>query len=189
MRVVSGLARGHKLKTIDGEAVRPTIDRVKEAVFSSVSDMVYGCNFLDLFSGSGAIGIEALSRQAKSVYFVDNDSHHVQVINENIEHVKKAVLSGGADVSYSVMNTDAFSALDRLSEKGVIFDIIFLDPPFCSNLIAPSIKRIYENNMLSKGGVIIAETGQDEDLNNFKYVNILKMRNYGKISVIYIDFI
>ena len=123
MRVIAGAAKGHNLQTIEGLATRPTTDRIKETLFNIIAFDLPEASFLDLFSGSGAIGIEALSRGAAEAVFVENAAECQKVIQANLVHTK---LQGRA----RLLQTDVLSALDRLAAEGKKFDIIFMDPPY-----------------------------------------------------------
>ena len=123
MRVIAGKARRIPLKTMDGLNTRPTTDRIKETLFNIIQDDIYGCRFLDLFSGSGGIGIEALSRGAKEAFFVERHKTAAACIRENLEktHLEKQAV---------LLCADVFEALRRLSAKEAAMDIIFMDPPY-----------------------------------------------------------
>lgn len=153
MRVIAGKVRGLTLKTIDGDSTRPTRDMVREALFSILCNNISGAYFLDLFAGSGAIGIEALSRGAFFSMFVDLNPKCVRVIKENLEKAKFT------DVS-EVYNTDYKKAILKLSEN--MFDIIYIDPPYNKEMGLDSMSRLSERNVLKDGGVIILETDTNE---------------------------
>ena len=123
MRVIAGSAKRLLLKTIEGKDTRPTTDRIKETLFNMMQNDVYGCTFLDLFSGSGAIGIEALSRGAEMAVMVEHNPRAAQCIRENLKitHLEDKA---------TVMNCDVITALKRLEERQLVFDIIFMDPPY-----------------------------------------------------------
>ena len=132
MRVITGTARGRVLRTLEGEDVRPTTDRVKEAVFSIIQFEIEGRRVLDLFAGSGQLGIEALSRGAASATFVDMSKDSLSAVKYNLEHTK---LGDNA----KVVQTDALSFLKLTKDK---FDIVFLDPPYASSLVTDSMKLL-----------------------------------------------
>ena len=120
MRVISGSARSLRLKTIEGNGTRPTTDRIKETLFNMINDRMYDCRFLDLFSGSGAIGIEALSRGAREAVFVENNKKAVSCIKENLKFTKLIDRA-------QIIERNAESAVAGLSGR---FDVIFMDPPY-----------------------------------------------------------
>lgn len=148
MRVIAGTARSIPLKTPKGDKTRPTIDKHKETLFNCLSDRLYDCVFVDLFSGSGGIGIEALSRGAKKAYFVENDKEALGCIRDNLAKTRLGERA-------AVLNRDVKSAVaSGLVEKA---DIIFLDPPFAMHAEAEIIPLIMEKNLLKEDGIIVAE--------------------------------
>lgn len=170
MRVVAGKARGHKLFSPEGLHTRPTADRIKESLFNILMNYIVDSSFLDLYSGSGAIGIEALSRGAKSAVFVDNDAHSIDVINKNLQKTK---LIENSDV----MKTNVSSAIRRLSEKGYKFDIVFMDPPYYTEEAQNSIAEICENNVLKDDGIIVVEIAHDQHLHIEKSLGLEVFKN------------
>lgn len=154
MRVITGKARGVQLKTPDGLATRPTTDRVKEALFSIIQFEIPGAAVLDLFGGTGQLGIEALSRGAKSAVFVDAGEPACRLIRENL---KRTRLEGEA----KVIRSDYLDYLKRCKEK---FQIIFLDPPYAEVFLENALNCITEIDILQTGGIIVAERPLGKDL-------------------------
>ena len=154
MRVITGKARGVTLKTPDGMQTRPTADRVKEALFSIIQFEIQGANVLDLFGGTGQLGIEALSRGAKRAVFVDFQANACRLIRDNL---KRTRLDGDAQV----VQSDYLAYLERCKEK---FQIIFLDPPYAEVFLETALKRITEIDILQSGGIIIAERPLGKEL-------------------------
>ena len=154
MRVISGKARGVTLMTPKGEHTRPTADRVKEALFSIIQFDLPGANVLDLFGGTGQLGIEALSRGAKHAVFVDAWEDACRLIKDNL---KRAKLETDADV----VRCDYLQYLNRCKDK---FDIIILDPPYAEVFLENALKVITEIDILHSGGIIIAERPLGKDL-------------------------
>lgn len=147
MRVISGKARGVQLKTPDGMTTRPTADRVKEALFSIIQFDIPTARVLDLFGGTGQLGIEALSRGAKSAVFVDAGEPACRLIRENLRKTK-------LEADATVIRSDYLAYLKRCKEK---FDIIFLDPPYAEVFLENALNCIAEIDILQTGGIIIAE--------------------------------
>lgn len=182
MRVISGEARGKKLISLKGANTRPTLDRVKEALFNIIQFQVKNATILDLFSGSGAISIEALSRGAKSAVLCDNSQEAIKIIEKNLENTKqknKAV----------ILKNDYMEALKKLGIDEKKFDIIFLDPPYESDFIIKSIQKILDLNLLEEQGIIIAETDSNFDkkqLKDNKMIKIYDERKYGIVNLIFI---
>lgn len=172
MRVITGTARGRRLETLEGEDVRPTTDRVKEAVFSIIQFETEGRRFLDLFAGSGQMGIEALSRGAKAAVFVDSAKKSVETVRRNLK-------ATGLEHNAKVLQMDY---LTFLSANGERFDIAFLDPPYRTGVLQNALERVAE--MMSDTGVIIAENPMDEPLSE-EYANFVLDRQYryGKIKI------
>ena len=154
MRVITGKARGVTLKTPDGMQTRPTSDRVKEALFSIINFDIPGARVLDLFGGTGQLGIEALSRGAKSAVFVDAGEPACRLIRENL---KRTMLEADG----KVVRNDYLSYLNHCREQ---FDIIFLDPPYAEVFLENSLKRIAEIDILQSNGIIVAERPLGKDL-------------------------
>lgn len=152
MRVITGIAKGRHLQTLDSDYIRPTSDKVKEAIFDSIQFDIEGRTCLDLFAGTGALGIEALSRGAEKVVFVDISKDSVGVVNKNLQHC-------GLDENAVVKLGDGVSFLKTTDEK---FDIAFLDPPYNKGIVSSCLP--YVPNIMNEGGIIVCETSADEDL-------------------------
>ena len=150
LRVIAGSARRIPLKTLEGMETRPTQDRIKETLFNILQADIPGCRFCDLFSGSGAIGIEALSRGAECCVFVEKNPRAVSCIRENLE---KTRLSESA----VVMNCDVVTALCRLKGKEKPFDFIFMDPPYEKELEKAALAEIKKNGLADENTVVIVE--------------------------------
>ena len=173
MRVIAGRARSLKLVTVDSMDTRPTTDRIKETLFNVLSPDIPGCSFLDLFSGSGAIGIEALSRGAKRAVFVENGRKALECITKNLDFTK---LRDGAQV----LSTDAVSAENTLERQKDVFDIIFMDPPYGRSLERDVLMRLSGSDIVSDDTIIVVESDLDTE---FDYLNdigfeIYKIKKY-----------
>ncbi len=162
MRVISGKSRGIRLEDIKGKEIRPTIDRYKEDVFNIINQDIVGSVFLDLFSGTGSIGLEALSRGASQCYFVDKNRNAIEVIKNNIKRTK--LIENNIVLKY-----DYKEALNSLCN--VKFDYIYLDPPFNKDLEKNVILRIKELDLLSKNGTVICECSKDTDFSFLKEID------------------
>lgn len=181
MRVISGKSRGSKLFSLEGENTRPTLDRVKESLFNIIKDKIPDNIVLDLFSGSGALGIEALSRGANKVVFSDNSLDAINII---IKNLKKTKLEENAEV----INEDFKRVLYKLKDKK--FDLIFLDPPYKTEYAIEALKIIVEENILKVDGIIVLETDRKEEIlekiEKIK-INILDIRKYGRVILIFLS--
>lgn len=181
MRVISGSARGLKLKAPEGLNTRPTADRIKESLFNIISSYLYDATFLDLFSGSGAIGIEALSRGAKEAFFVDFDKESINVIKDNIERAKMQEKA-------TIYNMSVLDALDKIALEGKVFDIIFLDPPYDKGLLIPALEKIQEKKLLKQDGFIICEQHiQEEDI-SLKDFKIYRIKEYKITKMVFLEY-
>ena len=177
MKVLSGIYKGRNILGFDINGTRPTMDRVKESLFAMIQDYIKDKVVLDLFSGSGNLGIEAVSEGAKYAYLVDYNKKAYDTIKKNINTL-------GIN-NASVINKDYQKALNHFYENNIKFDVIFLDPPYKTNYIEESIKKISLYNLLNQGGIIICENDNlDRITYNEDYTEI-KQRKYGdKIVVI-----
>ncbi len=178
MRIISGKARGTKLYTLKGETTRPTLDRVKESLFNIIQEKIVGSSFLDVFSGSGAIGLEAASRGAKEVILCEKDKNAIMVIKKNIEKTHLEVTL--YETSYEKM-------LKKLNEK---LDIIYIDPPYKTNLVYETVNNLINLNLLNSDSLIIVETDEEkrveQALRNLN-VNIIDKRKYGRVYLIFLN--
>lgn len=172
MRVISGSARGLKLNTPTNNDIRPTTDRVKESMFNIISPQVYDSTVLDLFSGSGALGIECISRGAREVYFCDKSKESVQVLKSNLKKTKFNEKS-------HIMNEDYKSVIKKLASRGVKFDLIFVDPPYYRGLFEDVLKSIDESGVLDKDGIIVVEHDADIKMKDVGDLCVYKERKYG----------
>lgn len=172
MRVITGKARGVQLKTPDGMQTRPTTDRVKEALFSIIHFDIPGARVLDLFGGTGQLGIEALSRGAKSAVFVDAGEAACKLIRENLKRTR-------FEQEGKVVRSDYLEYLKRTREQ---FDIILLDPPYAEVFLENALKQITEIDILQSGGIIIAERPLGKEL-PWEFEGFERSRDYkyGKI--------
>ncbi len=180
MRIISGTARGTKLYTLEGQATRPTLDRVKESLFNIIQNEIIDSNFLDVFSGSGAIGLEAASRGAKKVILCDKSKDAINIISRNIEktHLKEKVELYNLDYETLLKN--------KVKEK---MDIIYIDPPYNSDFAIKSVEYIINQKIADENSIIIIETDNEEKvLNELKKIDIeiIDKRRYGRATLIFI---
>lgn len=150
MRVIAGTAKRLQLKTVKGDNTRPTTDRIKETLFNMLQNDIEGCGFLDLFSGSGAIGIEALSRGAKEAVFVENNKEAINCIKENLIFTK--LVNSGIVMSYDVM-----TAISMLEGRNAKFDIVFMDPPYNKEIEKEVLDRLKQSEIIDSDTMIIVE--------------------------------
>ena len=172
MRVIAGKFKGKKLLPPKSEFIRPTGDKVKQAIFTKLQFFVEGKRVLDLFSGSGALGIEALSRGAREVIFVDHSREGVNLTKTNLKNVGKL-----CEVIFSLFD----KALEKFKGK---FDLILLDPPYKSGYYEQCLETIYKRQLLSDDGVIVCERDRTLPF-NVDYFEMFDSKNYGTVSVDY----
>lgn len=164
MRIISGKYKGKKLKGFNIEGTRPTMDRVKESLFGMIQTYIPGSIVLDLFAGSGALGLEAISNGAKKCYLIDNNQMAIQTIKDNSQNI---------DENLKIINIDYKKFLKTTDET---FDIIFLDPPYKENQLDKSLRIIEERKLLNNGGIVICEYEIGEPKTNLK---LIKEKSYG----------
>lgn len=178
MRIISGKARGTKLATLEGTNTRPTLDRVKESLFSIIQNQIPESTFLDLFSGSGAIGLEAISRGARKAILCDNSKKAIEIIKKNIEktHLKKQTEIYNKEYDFVLNN--------EIKEK---LDIIYIDPPYKTELAYKAIKLLIKNNLLKEETIIIVETDEEQIINKINELDIdmIDKRKYGRANLIF----
>ena len=168
MRIISGTLKGRKILGYDIEGTRPTMDRVKESLFSIIQNKIRGSIVLDLFAGSGSLGIEALSNGASKCFFIDNNIELINIIKNNTKNITEDI---------QVLKMDYKTALEMFKNSNIKFDIIFLDPPYKLNLINDCLNKILEYNLLNKDGIIICEY-ENEIVGNDS-LKVIKDKKYG----------
>lgn len=171
MRVITGTARGRRLKTLEGESVRPTTDKVKESIFNIIQFDIEGAKVLDMFAGCGQFGIEALSRGAEFAVFTDISRQSISVVEENLEHTNLRAMA-------KTVVTDSLAYLDRTSER---YDIALLDPPYRAGIMADAVERVRLH--INDGGIIVCETSADEVLPEEIEGFSSRRYKYGKIAL------
>ena len=181
-RIISGKARGTKLYTLDGTATRPTLDRVKESLFNIIQNDIEDSTVLDLFSGSGAIGLEFLSRGAKRAVLCDSSKDAIKIIKQNVQktHFEEKV---------EVYNMEFTKLVERLQNQK--FDIIYIDPPYATDFIKISLEKIIEYELVNENTKIIVETDDETRiLNQIEKmdVEITDKRKYGRATIIFLKY-
>jgi len=174
MRVITGTARGRRLKELEGMETRPTTDRVKEGIFNIIQFDVEGRRVLDLFAGTGQLGIEALSRGAAAATFVEQRRDAVALVRDNLK-------TTGLSDKGRVVNGDALAFLGSCGEK---YDLVFIDPPYAANLWESALEAISRFDILSNHGIIICESPLERELPEMESPYFLhRTYRYGKIKV------
>jgi RNA methyltransferase, RsmD family len=179
MRVIAGKYKHRILKGPKHEGLRPTADRIKEALFNIIGAKINDADFLDLFAGSGAIGIEALSRDAKSVVFADNNPSSIKLLKDNIRFLDSSD-------QIRVLQFPVARTIAILAKEGLSFDLIFLDPPFQAGLLPKTVDSIIGYQLLKNDGVLIVEHPRTLTF-NFPALHVLLARDYGGVSLTFLQ--
>ena len=167
MRIIAGKARGRKLIPPATMETRPTLDRVKEAMFSTIQNYLLDATVIDVFAGTGSLGLEAASRGAKEVYLVDKSA-----------------------VTFPLLNMDSYEVLRKLASKGKVMDVIFIDPPYCKEMIPEAIKIVEENKMLNEDGIIVTKIDSIEEIyEGYGDIKLFRSKKYGNTTVCYYKYI
>lgn len=179
MRIIGGRARGTKLYTLEGVTTRPTLDRVKESIFNIIQSEIEGSIFLDLFAGSGAIGLEAISRGAEKAILCDKEKSAIEIIKKNIEKTH-------SENKVEIYNMDFEKCLEKIQDK---IDIIYIDPPYKTDFIFKALQKIESSKILKRDTKIILETDDEERI--LKQIQELKFevidnRKYGIAHIIFL---
>lgn len=180
LRIITGTAKGKKLKTLEGEATRPTSERIKEAIFSSLQFDIEGRRVLDLFAGSGQMGLEALSRGAESVMFVDSSREAMDIVKDNARTV-------GFERQAKYTVSDWRNFIRKASGRGERYDLVFVDPPYADECCADASMRLAAGGMLPEGAIVVLESGTEKiDVDVLTGFELLKSKDYGKKTALHI---
>ena len=175
MRIITGKARGIKLNTLEGENTRPTSERAKEAVFSMIQFDIEGREVLDLFAGSGQMGLEAVSRGAANATFIDKSKDAARVISQNMEKTKLSA-------SCRLFNSDVQDFI-RVTKGRKKYDVVFIDPPYALRAVAPTLKALLDGEMLKSTSIIVCESEESDIFENDSGLSekfeIIKKAKYG----------
>lgn len=176
MKVISGTLKGRNIEGYNIDGTRPTMDRVKESLFATIQNNIKNSTVLDLFAGSGQLGIEAISNGASICYFIDNNKEAVKTINKNISNLNIK--------SYcKVILSDWKKALNNFSNQNIQFDLIFVDPPYDYDVYEKILEKVSSLNLLNEKGLIILEHSNLKFKDNYNDLTIYKEKNYGNKSV------
>ena len=184
MRIIGGKNRGTKLYTLEGQNTRPTLDRVKESLFNIIQNEIPNSIILDLFAGSGAIGLEAISRGAKKAILCEKSKSAIEIIKKNIQKTHSE--------QYIELYNESFEELleTKIKEK---IDIIYIDPPYQTQYAYIAIKKIIEKQIIHKNSIIIVETDDniriEKEIETIKKVKIVDTRKYGRAHLIFLKLI
>lgn len=173
MRIITGIAKGCKLKAPKGLVTRPTADRVKESLFSIIQNKIYASDVLDIFAGSGNLGLEALSRGANKAFFVDQSTESIHVIKDNAEHTKLIE-------KCNIYKMDVFSALRKFMNMNLQFNLVFCDPPYHKGFSEKVLFLLDDLQILSNEALVIVEHSREDILSeNLIHLKLKKQQKYG----------
>lgn len=177
MRIIAGKARGRKILPPDGMQTRPTLDRVKENIFNIIQNRTVDAVVIDVFAGTGSLGLEAASRGAKTCYLVDKHPTTFQRLNENVNNLKFQEFC-------KCLNMDSYDALREVSRRNITFDLIFIDPPYSKEMIPPAMEIVYNKELLKEDGLIVTKIDSSESIyEGFKNIKLINSRKYGNTTV------
>ena len=178
MKVISGIYKGRNIEGFYVDGTRPTMDRVKESLFSTIQNYIKDSVVLDLFAGSGNLGIEALSEGAKEAYLVDYNKKAINVIKKNIDNIKIS--------NCTVLNMDYKKSLEYFKQNNIKFNIIFLDPPYKTDYIEKALSLINENDLLDNSGIIVCESNSLDKIVYSEDYTKIKEKKYGDKYIVII---
>lgn len=183
LRIISGSLRGKKLHTLPGKKIRPTADRLRESIFNILASRIHKATVLDLFAGTGALGLEAISRGAERAVFIDNDRQALSVIARNIEACN---FSNRAQI----IRWDIKRNLNCLQAFNPPFDLVFIDPPYNQKTIHPALHNLFKSACLRSEACVVLEHSVDEPLeNDLEAFEIVDQRKYGKTLVSFLNYV
>ena len=178
MKVISGIYKGRNIEGFYVDGTRPTMDRVKESLFSTIQNYIKDSIVLDLFAGSGNLGIEALSEGAKEAYLVDYNKKAINVIKKNIDNIKIS--------NCTVLNMDYKKSLEHFKQNNIKFNLIFLDPPYKTDYIEKALSLINENDLLDSSGIIVCESNSLDKIVYSEDYTKIKEKKYGDKYIVII---
>lgn len=177
MRIIGGLAKGRNLLSPVGMGTRPTLDRIKESIFNIIQNYTYGAVVVDVFSGTGSLGLEAVSRGAKECHLIDKGDETFALLKKNVETLK-------FQDKCQCYNIDSYKALELFAQKKMVFDIIFIDPPYLREMIPPAIHLITKGNLLAPKGIIASKIDSSEEIfQGNEEIVLTDYRKYGNTTV------
>ena len=176
MKVISGTLKGRNIQGYNIDGTRPTMDRVKESLFAMIQTNIKDSMVLDLFAGSGHLGIEAISNGAKTCYFIDNNKEVIKVLNQNISNLNIKSNS-------KVLLSDWKKSLNEFSNQDIKFDLIFVDPPYDYNVYEKILDKVSTLNLLTENGLIILEHSNLKLKDTYNNLTLYKEKRYGNKSV------
>ncbi|MBK5240708.1 16S rRNA (guanine(966)-N(2))-methyltransferase RsmD [Clostridium sp.] len=182
MRIIAGSARGRRLLSPIGMGTRPTLDRIKESMFSIIQNKTRGSVVVDMFSGTGSLGLEAISRGAAMCYLIDMGDTTFEMLQKNVDNLK-------FNDKCKCLKGDTYKYMQQFADEKVVFDLIFIDPPYAKDMIPPAIEIIATNGLLSKDGLIVCKIDSSEEIyQGDSIINLSDLRKYGNTTVLIYEY-
>ena len=182
MRIISGSARGRKILSPVGIGTRPTLDRIKESIFNIIQNKVRNAVVVDMFSGTGSLGLEAASRGATQCYLIDMGDTTFDMLQKNVDNLK-------FDDKCTCLKGDTYKYMQQFADEKIVFDLIFIDPPYAKDMIPPAIEIISANRLLRKDGLIICKIDSSEEVyEGNDTINLTDLRKYGNTTVLFYKY-
>ena len=182
MRIIAGNARGRKILSPVGMGTRPTLDRIKESIFNIIQNRTRNAVVVDMFSGTGSLGLEAASRGASMCYLIDMGDTTFEMLQKNVDNLK-------FNEKCKCLKGDTYKYMEQFANEGIVFDIIFIDPPYAKDMIPPAIEIIASNNLLSKDGIIVCKIDSSEEIyKGNSIIHLSDSRKYGNTTVLFYEF-
>lgn len=177
MRIIAGKAKGRVILPPDGMQTRPTLDRVKESIFGIIQNYIPEAVVIDVFAGTGSLGLEAVSRGAKECYLVDKHPSTFQILKKNVANLNFTK-------ECQCLNLDAYQALEEVARRGITFDVIFIDPPYAKEMIPPAVEMAEKLKLLNSDGIIVTKIDSSENIyDGYGSIKISDCRKYGNTTV------
>ena len=182
MRIISGSARGRKLLSPVGMGTRPTLDRIKEAIFNIIQDRTRNAIVVDMFSGTGSLGLEAASRGAEKCYLIDMGDTTFDMLQKNVDNLK-------FNDKCKCLKGDTYKYMQQFADEKIVFDLIFIDPPYAKDMIPPAIEIIASNGLLRKDGLIVCKIDSTEEIyEGNSIIQLSDLRKYGNTTVLFYKY-
>lgn len=182
MRIISGSARGRKLLSPVGMGTRPTLDRIKESIFNIIQERTRNAVVVDMFSGTGSLGLEAASRGAEKCYLIDMGDSTFDMLKKNVDNLKFNDIC-------KCLKGDTYKYMQQFSDEKIVFDLIFIDPPYAKDMIPPAIEIISANRLLKEDGLIVCKIDSSEEIyDGNAIIHISDLRKYGNTTVLFYEY-
>ena len=182
MRIIAGTAKGKKILSPVGMGTRPTLDRIKESIFNIIQNRTRGAVVVDMFSGTGSLGLEAASRGASKCYLIDMGDTTFKMLQQNVDSLK-------FNDKCTCLKGDTYKYMQQFAEEKIEFDLIFIDPPYAKDMIPPAIEIIETNGLLRKDGLIVCKIDSSEEVyQGNSTIYLCDLRKYGNTTVLFYEY-